>query len=131
MRASTAPKWFVPGKIYSREQVHGLVGGSLQSFLPVVKGRVVAGCFWPELNPDAPEVVLPLPGPAVERAIACARGQDEPFPVLLRRQVGSWSYVGLYRALPRLPSTEELACFTRRSRRSDVWDALFLERVGE
>src|SRR4051812_28910981 len=41
--------------------------GGLQDYLPHINGRVVAGCFSKDLNPQAPNVILPGTGPEIER----------------------------------------------------------------
>jgi len=42
------------GNQYSRRQIHDLLGGGIQSYLPHKNGQVVCGCFRKDLNPLAP-----------------------------------------------------------------------------
>jgi len=44
--------------LYSRQDISDILGGSQQSYLPTVDGRVVSGCFVPRINPNAPAEVL-------------------------------------------------------------------------
>ena len=54
------------GHHYTRNQISDELGGSAQYYLPMVDGQVVAACLKPELNPDAPRVVLPGRGGIIE-----------------------------------------------------------------
>lgn len=88
---------FKVGHTYSRQEISNALGGSIQNYLPVVRGRVVCGCFRPDtkFNPSAPEKVTI--GRASRREPRLIRDQVEPIPVFLRRSNGAWEYRGLYR----------------------------------
>ncbi len=43
-------------KTYTREEIHEMLGGDMQSYLPHKDGKVVCGCFRLDTNPDAPNV---------------------------------------------------------------------------
>ena len=66
---------FKIGSEYTRDEIHGHLGGSIRSYLPTVLRHVVAACVKPELNPRAPNVVL------------CGKGQSSHQPE--RRSQGS------------------------------------------
>lgn len=51
------------GKAYSRKQIHDLLGGGTQDYIPHQDGKVVCGCFGRKLNPAAPVVILAGNGP--------------------------------------------------------------------
>ena len=55
------------GQTYTRGEIRQALGGDLSSCLPHRDGRVVCGCFRPDLNPDAPDVILSGRGPTIER----------------------------------------------------------------
>src|SRR5207247_2745571 len=55
------------GQTYTRGEIRQALGGDLSSSLPHRDGRVVCGCFRPDLNPDAPDVILSGRGPKIER----------------------------------------------------------------
>ena len=60
---------FGHGKSYRRDAIAaGVGGGGLQTYLPTVDGRVVCGCFRTDVNPGAPEVILPGTGPTIQGA---------------------------------------------------------------
>ena len=58
---------FELGQAYTRPEIRAAAGGGLQDYLPPADGVVVCGCFNPDLNPDAPDVILPGFGPGIER----------------------------------------------------------------
>lgn len=121
---------FEVGRIYTRRDITDAIGGSMVSYLPTVDGRVVCGCFSTDLNPDAPEIVLPGTGPGIEGAAKQVRRQTEPIPVFMKAGSGRWRYVGLYRPKSRVPTPEERREHARRAGRTDVTTVLWFERVG-
>lgn len=111
---------FERGKLYSRRDIHDQVGGSVQTFLPHVEGRVVAACLRADTNPDAPKVILPGKGSGIEHAAELLAEQQTPVPTFLRRAPAQWEYVGDYRVESCSRDLEEIARHARRSGRSDV-----------
>ena len=86
---------FTIGSEYSRDEIHAVLGGSKQAYLPTVGGQVVAVCVKPELNPRAPSVVLCGKGPIIAAAGAALARQPGPLPVFLKRGVNRWEYKGM------------------------------------
>ena len=95
---------FVIGQSYTREDIHARLGGSIQSYLPDVNGKVVCGCFvpGPAMNPNAPEEVL-FGTPEASPQINCVadlvfeqgqRGED--IPTFIKVESSEWKYVGDY-----------------------------------
>jgi len=64
---------FACGQTYTRGEIRQALGGDLSSSLPHRDGRVVCGCFRPDLNPDAPDVILSGRGPGIERGRESSR----------------------------------------------------------
>lgn len=88
---------FIEGRCYSREEINrNLGGGSVQAYLITIHGRVVAGCFNPDYNPDAPEVVLPGIGKMIERNAELAVMQQAVYHAFLKRGNRAYEYRGLY-----------------------------------
>jgi hypothetical protein len=87
---------FVIGERYTRDQIHEALGGSKQSYLPNVNGRVVAGCFTLEANPGAPDEILPGEGEEIERSAEMFARQGDAVPVFMKKSVNQWEYVGDY-----------------------------------
>ena len=94
---------FMLGETYTRDEIGDELGGSKQSYLPNVDGRITCGCFKLEhVNPDAPEEVLfgrPDDTPEIDRAASLVFEQGQnggDIPVFLKRHVNAWEYVGQY-----------------------------------
>jgi hypothetical protein len=93
------PAAFKVGSDYTRAQIHASFGGSKQSYLPTVEGRVVAVCITPRLNPRAPQVILCGQGPVIAAAGAALAKQNEPLPVFVKRAVNHWQFQGTLRVV--------------------------------
>ena len=95
---------FKIGETYSRRQICDALGGTVQSYLPDIDGKVVCGCFDPgdEMNPNAPEEILfgtAGPSPDINRTadLVYAQGHEgQAIPVFLKRRANEWEYVGDY-----------------------------------
>ena len=86
------------GLTYTRQQINEMLGGGVQSFLPMKNARVMCGCFQLETNPNAPDEVLVAAGPQRENSARTAVLQLTPFPVFLRAGANDWKFMGKYRA---------------------------------
>jgi hypothetical protein len=92
------------GRIYTRQEISDLLGGSIQAYLPVANGRVVCGCFFRSeaMNPNAPEEVLfGTSGDSRDinksADLVFQQGQQgEAVPVFLKIDSGEWEYHGDY-----------------------------------
>jgi hypothetical protein len=114
-------------KTYTREQIHAALGGDMWSYLPVSGGRVVAGCFRTDLNPGAPEVVLPGTGDQIEASAEILAAQAEPIPVFLKDGPNRWRYVGDYRCVGLSRDKAEIDALAKKAGRDDVTCVLRLE----
>jgi hypothetical protein len=85
---------FTIGSEYTRDEIHGCLGGSKQAYLPTVSGHVVAVCVRVDLNPRAPNVVLCGNGPVIASAGKALAKQHEPLPVFIKRAANRWEYQG-------------------------------------
>jgi hypothetical protein len=118
------------GRTYTRGEIHTLLGGGLQDYLPHVGGRVVAGCFNLRLNPHAPFVVLPGFGPAIQRWAYVFAAQEDAVPCFLKRGTSNvWEYVGDYRVRELSEDADEITEWSRLAGRGsdDVSMVLHLE----
>jgi hypothetical protein len=52
---------FIPGESYTRDQIHKILGGEKDSYLPQKDGKIVCGCFSTDANPEA-SYVVPIGG---------------------------------------------------------------------
>jgi len=87
---------FVFGQSYTRGAIRQALGGDLSSSLPHWDGRVVCGCFRPDLNPDAPDVILSGRGPGIERWARVFATQREFIPCFVKADTNAWEYVGRF-----------------------------------
>jgi len=85
---------FAFGQTYTRGEISRALGGDLSSYLPHRDGRVVCGCFRPDLNPDAPDVILPGRGPKIERWARVFATQRDFIPCFVKADTNAWEYVG-------------------------------------
>ena len=123
---------FEPGKLYTRNQIHAAVGGSMQSYLPTINGRVVAGCFKrsPDTNPDAPDIVLPGNGPLIQQAARQFTAQGNAVPVFMKQAVNQWQYVGMYKVARQSFDKSEINRHAARAKRiNDVSSVLCLKKL--
>ncbi len=116
------------GKLYTRDEIHGLLGGGIQGYLPHKNGRVVAGCFGLKMNPEAPDVVLVVSGPETIRWAKVLCEQEYPVPTFLKRQASQWEYVGEYRVDGWTEYPADLAEYGQRAGRTNITRVLFLTR---
>jgi hypothetical protein len=118
------------GQGYTRDEIHEALGGGTQFFLPSKDGVVVAACLRPDLNPDAPLVVLPGHGPDRERAADWLSAHPEQvFPVFIKRGINDWEYRGRYRCERWSDDPDEIQRRTPADRPDPVYRVLFLELV--
>jgi len=92
-------------------------------------GRVVAGCFRSDLNPGAPEVVLPGKGDKIEKSAEILAAQADSIPVFLKDTTNRWRYVGDYRCVGLSRDAQETAALAKRAGRDDVTCVLRLQRA--
>jgi len=83
-------------KDYSREDIHAAVGGNKEAFLPGYRGKIVAACLRPELNPKAPEYIVCNSGAAARAAGHMLSRQRDPIPVFIRQSTNRYRYVGQF-----------------------------------
>ena len=121
---------FTLGERYTRRDIHTTVGGSMQSYLPTVNGRVVAGCFDRRLNPAAPSVLLVGTGPMIEGSAEAFVRQASAVPIFIKLATNEWEYVGMYRAVRVTRNRTEIEQHNRQIRRDDVAAVLFLTPEG-
>ena len=127
---------FAFSQTYTRGEIRQALGGDLSSYLPHRDGRVVCGCFRPDLNPDAPDVILPGRGPKIERWARVFATQRDFIPCFVKADTNAWEYVGRFRvrrvAAKPDPRAHALADVLGQplGRASDLHAAL-LERFAE
>ena len=91
------PIIFTIGECYSRDEIHGALGGSKVSCLPSVDGKLVAACLTLRFSPAAPTVVLCGQGPKTAPASRLLTLQREELPIFIKKAAGQWQFCGEFR----------------------------------
>ena len=92
-------------------------------------GKVVAGCFTLDLNPEAPLIVLAGNGPQIREWADILCAQMDSIPVCLKSGLGEWLCHGNFKLLRSSTDPAEIARHSAQARRTDVYKILFLEEV--
>lgn len=120
---------FVLGALYTRREISDKIGGSMQSYLPRANGRVVAGCFTTELNPEAPFEVLVGDGVEILKSARALAVQGGFIPVFMKIDVNQWEYAGDFRCTDYTESPRLVNERARAAGREAV-GLLSLEMIG-
>ena len=104
--------------------------GSPPYYLLHRDGKVVAGCFTLELNPEAPLVVLAGDGPQVREWADLFCVQTGSIPVCVKSGLGEWLCCGNFRLVRSSTDPAEIARHSAQARSSDVYKLLFLQEEG-
>lgn len=119
---------FEVGKTYRRYQIHLALGGELQTYLPQHRGKIVCGCFKPNLDPRAPYEILVENAPKVKEKAQILCKQGGTIPVFLKRQKGRWEYKGMFRVRKHSIDPEEIRRKQQESGRNYIAAVLYLEQ---
>lgn len=116
------------GRYYTRSEIHEIIGGgSKQSYLPQLKGKILGGCFDPKKNSRAPfEIDAGSGAKVLEGAKLLATG-GYPIPVFLKRKSDKWEYVGDFICDGYSDKQEDL--YPIKPRRPDAVAVFYLTRV--
>ena len=97
--------------------------------LPHRDGKVVAGCFTLEQNPEAPRIVLAGNGPQVRELADIFCAQAGSIPVCVKSGMGEWLCGGRFKLVRASTDPVEIASHSASAQRSDVYKLLFLEEM--
>jgi hypothetical protein len=109
---------FTIGECYSRDEIHGVLGGSKVSCLPSLDGKLVAACLTLRFSPAAPTVVLCGQGPRTTPTSRLLTLQREKLPVFIKKAARRWEFCGDFRVAEFLtggPRFEEFIAGSGRS----------------
>lgn len=104
---------FEINKVYSRNDIHVAVGGNKESFLPAYRGKIVAACLRPDLNPKAPEYIVCNSGAAARAAGNTLSRQTDPVPVFIRQETDRYRFVGHFAVQESYTSAVDWAPFAQ------------------
>jgi hypothetical protein len=121
----------IKGRRYTWSEIMDETGadGSPPYYLPHRAGRVVAGCFTLELNPEAPLVVLAGKGPQITELADIFCEQAGSIPVCVKSGLGEWLCCGEFKLVRSSTDPAEIASHAAETRRPDVYKLLFLTEV--
>ena len=112
------PIMFTIGECYTRDEIHGVLGGSRVSCLPSVDGKLVAACLTLRFSPAAPLVVLCGQGPKTAPASRLLTLQREKLPIFIKKAARRWQFCGDFRVAESLVSGPRFEEFIVGSGRS-------------
>jgi hypothetical protein len=121
---------FQIGSVYTRREIHARLGGSLETYLPTVGGRVVCGCFTSKLNPNVPYEILVGDAPIVVKGAEILARQETPIPVFLKMDKNCWEYLGFFRSRGYTTDANEVIPRAKAAGREYVAGMLYLERLN-
>lgn len=117
-------------RLYSRAEIHDMLGGGIQTYLPHVGGRVVAICLRKDLGAHAPREILVGEGPEIERTAHILCQQEDSTPAFLKEE-GGWKYAGHYRVAHWTEEPRVLKAYSEESQRQTLTRVMFLVRAGD
>jgi len=116
----------VVGNIYSRPEIHQLVGGGdWVAYLPTKKNTVLAGCFDPDLNRRAPREIDVGRGDKILKRAKLLGNAKSIIPVFIKRSSNNWEYIGLYRCTAFSQEPRDINAYA--DRRKDAIGVLYFE----
>jgi hypothetical protein len=121
----------IKGQRYTWSEIVDETGadGSPPYYLLHRDGKVVAGCFTLEINPEAPLVVLAGDGPQIREWADLFCAQTSSIPVCVKSGLGEWLCCGNFRLVRSSTDPAEIARHSAQARRSDVYKLFFLQEV--
>ena len=122
---------FTPGTAYTRQQIRqGVGGGSVQTYLPRLKGRVLCACLNGPMN-LVPDVICvgKLPNTIKTAEMLCQQGDD--LPVFVKEVAGRWIYQGQYKVKNWSDDIETLIYYRQKTQRPELTRIIFMEKVSD
>jgi hypothetical protein len=104
--------------------------GTGHGYVRFKDGRVVCANLKPELNPDAPEVILVGQGPLREKwaKMLCDQDHSIALEVYLKKGVNKWKYEGDFVVENWSEAKEEIQQHETRANRCDVFRIINLRK---
>lgn len=104
--------------------------GTGYGYLRFAAGRAVCAALKPELNPEAPKVILVGEGPLREKwaQILCDQDHNVPITVYLKRGTNRWEYAGEFVVQGSSEATGEIRQHEEKAKRHDVVRVIFLRK---
>ena len=121
----------IKGRRYTWSEIVDETGadGTPPYYLLHRDGKVVAGCFTMELNPEAPLVVLAGQGQQLTELADIFCAQTGSIPVCVKSGMGEWLCCGDFKLVRSSTDPAEIASHVVEARRPDIYKLLFLAEV--
>jgi len=117
-----------PHDFYAWHELESVLGFAPRGYLTAIEGDIVCGCFRMDLNPDAPEIVLPGSLPNWRTSALLLARTHKAIPVFTKAEGLPWEYRGKYRCTGTTSAPVEIDIHNTRSGRKDVSMVVFLQR---
>jgi len=114
------------GEIVSRVKLSEYVGAGGQSCILHKKNTMVALAMKPELNPDAPNVLLVGKGPKKEKYAKILLADGNHGPVFTKKASNQWENCGEFKAEKIDHNRQLITLQSQRCGRRDIWGVLYL-----
>lgn len=113
---------FILGNTYTRDEIHNQLGGEKETYLPQKNGKIVCGCFNPDLNPQAPCIILVGNGSRIIEKAQILSKQESCIPVFVKLESGKWEYKGNFICIRYSTEQAEIDCVGAKkiSNREDI-----------
>ena len=93
--------------------------------------HIITAAVRPELNPDAPEIILVKKGEPRESRTQKLCEQSKPISVYLRRDRNKWEYCGNFLVKRFSDLEEEIHHHEQRSKRDDIFGIIYLKECED
>lgn len=121
----------IEGEFYTWFELARFLRFTPTPYLTNARGKIVCGTFRRDLNPDAPDIVLPGGRKKHwEENAALLCKQQQPIPVFTKEAGLPWEYHGLYRGESHTRNSTEIAIHQQRAaeRNEPIALVLFLRK---
>jgi hypothetical protein len=118
------------GNFYDRKEISEILSGNYRCALPHTKGEVVAGCYDPTMNPNAPREILVGKGRDKEHYSQQLADQEATIPIFLKRVPMQYEFIGYFQAKKYSDNCEEVERKNNTDRNNnDIAGVLYFEEA--
>ena len=119
---------FIEKKNYTREEIHEALGGGTESYLPSVDKVITCICLNPDLNPKAPNVILPGTGKQIEAKAEWISSQKNALPAFVKKGTNKWKYRGKYKVVFYSKEKQYIDYYSEQTGRNDITSVIKLKK---
>lgn len=115
----------MPQFLSNKEVSQKLAGGD--DFIRTKDGQVKGLAIRPDLNPEAPEIIVVGTGPRRERNVKLLLNSGDAVPAYIKRDTDKWKYLGNYRATAYRTDRKTIEAHRHKRPRKDIAGILSLD----